>query len=164
MRSTRPAVVFLILACLSLAACRTAPPAAPEPRPGTSRSLPVAPAPGEPREIHYGFLFSGNRAGSAASRVEADGTLVDTFEFNDRGRGSNTTSRYRLDAKGLPTFVETTGNDYWKNPVNEKFTWERGRASWQSASEGEAREVNEPAFFLSLNGPPQEAAPLAMAL
>ena len=65
-----------------------------------------------PREIHYGFLFSGNRAGSASSRVEPDGTRVDTFEFNDRGRGSNTTSRYRLDAKGLPAFLETTGNDY----------------------------------------------------
>ncbi|HEY4593919.1 MAG TPA: hypothetical protein VIJ61_15990, partial [Thermoanaerobaculia bacterium] len=89
MRSTRPTVVFLILACLSLAACRTAPPAAPEPRPGTAPDHPLkatmlpkepaepiaqssslaAPAE-EPREIHYGFLFSGNRAGSAASRVE----------------------------------------------------------------------------------------------
>jgi imidazolonepropionase-like amidohydrolase len=164
MRSTRPAIAFVILACLHLAACRTAPPAAPEPKPGTARSLPVTLAPGEPREIHYGFLFSGNRAGSASSRVEADGTLVYTFEFNDRGRGSNTTSRYRLDAKGLPTFVETAGNDYWKNPVNEKFTWEHGRASWKSSSENEDREVREPAFFLSLNGPPQEAALLAKAL
>jgi imidazolonepropionase-like amidohydrolase len=166
MRSTRPTIAFLILACLPLAACRTAPPAAPEPRPDepAARSLPVTLAAGEPREIHYGFLFSGNRAGSASSRVEADGTLVDTFEFNDRGRGSNTTSRYRVDAKGLPTFAETTGNDYWKNPVNETFTWEHGRASWKNASENESREVNEPAFFLSLNGPPQESALLARAL
>jgi imidazolonepropionase-like amidohydrolase len=161
MRSTRPAVVFVSLVCLSLAACRTATPIPAEP---AARSLPVTLATGEPKEIHYGFLFSGNRAGSAASRVEADGTRVDTFEFNDRGRGSNTTSRYRLDAKGLPTFVETTGNDYWKNPVDEKFTWEHGRASWKSSSESEDREVREPAFFLSLNGPPQEAALLARAL
>ncbi|HEY4590047.1 MAG TPA: hypothetical protein VII86_12520, partial [Thermoanaerobaculia bacterium] len=183
MRSTRLTVVFLSLACLSLAACRTAPPAAPEPRPGTAPrhplkatmlpnepAEPVAQSPSlaasaeEPREIHYGFSISGNRAGSAASRVEPDGTLVYTFGFNDRGRGSNTTSRYKLDAKGLPTFVETTGNDYWKNPVEEKFTWENGRASWKSSSEHEDREVREPAFFLSLNGPPQEAVLLAKAL
>lgn len=183
MRSTRPTVAFLILACLSLAACRTAPPAAPEPRPGTAPGHPLkatmlpdepaepivqspslAASAEEPREIHYGFLFSGNRAGSAASRVEPDGTLVYTFEFNDRGRGPSTTSRYRLDAKGLPTFVETTGNDYWKNPVEEKFTWENGRASWKSSSEHEDREVREPAFFLSLNGPPQESMLLAKAL
>ena len=183
MRSLRSIVALVILACLSLAACRTAPPAAPEPRPGTAPNRPlkatmlpedaagaqpssgvlVNPA-GERREIHYGFLFSGNRAGSAASRVEADGTLVYTFEFNDRGRGPSTTSRYRLDANGLPTFVETTGNDYWKNPVAETFTWDHGRASWKNTAEKEDREAREPAFFLSLNGPPQESVLLARAL
>jgi imidazolonepropionase-like amidohydrolase len=180
MRSTWPTLAFAILACLSLASCRTAPPAAPEPRPGTSPSrplkatpipnepaapsLPVTVGADEPREIHYGFLFSGNRAGSAASRFEADGSLVYTFEFNDRGRGSNTTSRYRLGADGLPVSLETTGNDYWKNPVHETFTRENGRASWKSSSENDSREVSGPAFFLSLNGPPQEAALLAKAL
>lgn len=183
MRSIRPTVVFLILACLSLAACHTAPPA-PRPETAPSHHLKATPIPGEPaapgdsaaqslpvtlvadepREIHYGFTISGNRSGSAASRVEADGTLVYTFEFNDRGRGSNTTSRYRLDAHGLPVFLETTGNDYWKNPVDEKFTWENGRASWKSSSETGDHEVKEPAFFLSLNGPPQETVLLAKAL
>jgi imidazolonepropionase-like amidohydrolase len=184
MRRSRPAA-FALLAGLALAACRTAPPGAPEPRPGTSPgrplkatmlpdvepgtapgapSAPATPRADEPREIHYGFLLSGNRAGSAASRVEPDGTLVYTFEFNDRGRGSNTTSRYRLDAGGLPVFSETTGNDYWKNPVAEKLTWDHGRASWKNASESEDREVRGPAFFLSLNGPPQEMALLAKAL
>src|SRR3954447_18196906 len=102
MRSTRPTVAFLILACLPLAACRTAPPVAPEPRPGTApahplkatmlpneQAEPVAHSPslaawaGEPRKIHYGFSISGSRAGSAASPVEADGSLVCTFQFND---------------------------------------------------------------------------------
>ncbi len=159
MRSTRPSIVFAILAGLSLAGCRTAPPpaaAAPDAMPVTLAS--------DPREIHYGFLFSGNRAGSAASRVEADGTQVHTFEFNDRGRGSNTTSRYRLDAAGLPTSVETTGVDYLKSPVDERFERKGTQASWKSSAEKGEREVREPAFFLSLNGPPQEAALLAKAL
>ncbi|MFL6237247.1 MAG: amidohydrolase family protein [Thermoanaerobaculia bacterium] len=183
MRSTRPAVVFVILACLSLAVWGAASAAPPEPpKPGTpGHPLKATPIPNgaldapagqgpsvtlanEPREIHYGFLYGGNRAGSAASRVEPDGSLVYTFEFNDRGRGSNTTSRYWLDANGLPVFLETTGNDYWKNPVNEKFTWEHGRASWKSSSENGSREVRGPAFFLSLNGPPQETMLLAKAL
>ncbi len=161
MRSTRSPIVFAILAGLSLAGCRTAPP--PASTPAAPAAMPVTLA-SEPREIHYGFLFSGNRAGSAASRVEADGTQVHTFEFNDRGRGPNTTSRYRLDAAGLPTFVETTGNDYLKSPVEERFEREGIRASWKSTAEKGEREVREPAFFLSLNGPPQEAALLAKAL
>jgi hypothetical protein len=155
MRSTRSSIVFAILAGLSLAGCRTAPPPA--------AAAPVTLA-SEPRELHYGFLLSGNRAGSAASRVEVDGTQVHTFEFNDRGRGSNTTSRYRLDAAGLPTFVETTGNDYLKSPVNERFERKGSQASWKSSAEKGEREVREPAFFLSLNAPPQEAALLAKAL
>jgi imidazolonepropionase-like amidohydrolase len=160
MRSPRPSLVFTTLAGLSLAACQTAPPKPP--------ALPASPvlhaAAAAPREIHYGFLFSGNPAGSASSRVEPDGTRVETFEFNDRGRGSNTTSRYRLDDKGLPAFVETTGVDYWKTPVSERFERTGGHASWKSSAEKGEREVREPAFFLSLNGPPQEAALLAKAL
>jgi len=156
MRSTRSSIVFAILAALFLAACRTAPPPAASTPPVTLAS--------EPRELHYGFLFSGNRAGSAASRVEADGTQVHTFEFNDRGRGSNTTSRYRLDAAGLPVFVETTGVDYLKSPVHERFERKGTQASWKSSAEKGEREVREPAFFLSLNGPPQESALLAKAL
>jgi imidazolonepropionase-like amidohydrolase len=159
MRSTRSSIVFAILASLSLAACRTAPPAA---APAAS-ALPVTLA-SEPRELHYGFLLSGNRAGSAASRVEADGTQVHTFEFNDRGRGSNTTTRYRLDAAGLPVFIETTGHDYLKSPISERFERKGIQVSWKSSAEKGEREVREPAFFLSLNAPPQEAALLAKAL
>jgi len=160
MRSPRPSLVFTTLAGLSLAACQTAPP-----KPPASPASPVPhAAAAAPREIHYGFLFSGNPAGSASSRVEPDGTRVETFEFNDRGRGSNTTSRYRLDDKGLPAFVETTGVDYWKTPVAERFERTGGHASWKSSAEMGEREVREPAFFLSLNGPPQEAALLATAL
>lgn len=157
MRSTRSSI---LLAILFLAGCRTAPPPAATP---AASAMPVSLA-SEPREIHYGFLFSGNRAGSGASRVEADGTQVHTFEFNDRGRGSNTTSRYRLDSGGLPTFLETTGNDYLKSPVHDQFERKGTHASWKSSAEKGEREVREPAFFLSLNGPPQEAALLAKAL
>jgi imidazolonepropionase-like amidohydrolase len=187
MRWTRSLLAIAILACLPLAGCRTAPPpAAAPPAPGTSPSRPLkatqlgpvdAAAPSaspeetagvtlapEPEEIHYGFLFSGNPAGSASSRVEADGTVVEAFEFNDRGRGSNTTSRYRLDPRGLPVSLETTGNDYWKNPVDETFQWKDGHAVWKSTGEKGDQEVREPAFFLSLNAPPQESALLARAL
>ena len=179
MRSFRSS---LVLSVLVFAACRTAPPPSasasappPEHRPLTAAGVqPLDPgqraAPKgvtvdhEPREIHYGFLFSGNRAGSAAMRTEPDGTLVCTFEFNDRGRGSNTTSRYRLDGKGIPVSLETTGVDYWKNPVDEKFQRTGSRVSWRNSSEKVNQEAPPAAFFASLNAPPQEAALLARAL
>src|SRR5262245_12279371 len=70
----------------------------------------------------------------------------------------------RLDAQGLPVFEETTGHDYWKSPVDERFEWKEGRAVWKNGSEKEDRQVKEPAFYLSLNGPPQETELLAKAL
>src|SRR5262245_27110536 len=85
-------------------------------------ALPLAAAdpPPAPQEVRFIFLFSGNKAGEAVSRVEANGERVYTFEFNDRGRGPKTTTRMRLDAQGLPVFEETTGHDYWKSPVDER--------------------------------------------
>jgi imidazolonepropionase-like amidohydrolase len=186
MPSSRTSFALAVLASLTLAACRTATaPAARAPEPSAEKRVltaqdvrPMEPGPqaaggnngitanARPgaREIHYGFLFSGNRAGSASSRVEPDGTRVYTFEFNDRGRGPNTTSRYRLDPQGLPVFVETTGNDYWKNPVSETFQRTGNRVSWKNSSENVDREVQGPAFYSGLSSPPQEAALLAKAL
>jgi imidazolonepropionase-like amidohydrolase len=190
MRRIRPFLAFALLAssALGLAACRTAPPpaAAPaEPRVGTSPSRPLKatpipadpaeltqPAEGgptlaaapEPTEIHYGFLFSGNRTGSASTRIDDDGSLVYTFEFSDRGRGPNTTSRYRLDAAGLPASLATTGNDYLKSPIEEHFERKGDHAVWKSNAEKGERDIHGPAFFLSLNAAPQELALLAKAL
>ena len=118
----------------------------------------------KPLDMRYGFLFSGNLAGSGSARVEKDGTLVVTFEFNDRGRGSNITSRYRLDAQGLPVSLETTGNNYWKSPVSETFQRTGNRVTWKNASENVSREVQGPAFYSSLNATPQENLVLARAL
>jgi imidazolonepropionase-like amidohydrolase len=132
-------------------------------------ALPLAgaapPARKPAQETKYAFLFAGNLAGAGGSRVESNGERVETFEFNDRGRGSKTSTRDRLDGKGVPVFGETTGHDYWKTPVDERFERKGGRLVWKNASEKEDREAREPAaFYLSLNGPPQETALLAQAL
>ena len=187
MRTSRSSFVLPAVAFLALAACRTAPPpptsqaaqaASPDaaaPRhlkasdvgpldPGAPQQSPVTMAATEPAEIHYGYLFSGNRAGSGSSRREADGTRSYSFEFNDRGRGSNTTSTYRLDARGLPVSIHTTGYDYWKNPVDDTFEWKDGRAVWTGASEKGERQVSDPVLFLGLNSSPVEIELLAQAL
>jgi amidohydrolase family protein len=129
-----------------------------------SLPLAAAPPPPAPHEVRYGFLFSGNRAGEAVGSVEANGDRVYTFEYNDRGRGPKTTTRIRLGEHGLPVFEEITGHDYWKSPIDERFEWKQGRAVWKNNSEKEDRPLREPAFYLSLNGPPQETELLAKAL
>ncbi|HYX23644.1 MAG TPA: hypothetical protein VFC23_05780 [Thermoanaerobaculia bacterium] len=109
-----------------------------------------------PRETRYTFLFAGNKAGSMVTRVQPDGERVCTFEFNDRGRGPKTETRFRLGAGGIPVSERTTGVDYWKTPVDERFERTGAKASWKNAAENGERQLDGPAFYLGLSGPPQE--------
>src|SRR5947199_178884 len=122
----------------------------------------LAPATGQ--ETRYTFLFSGNKAGSLVTRVQPDGERICTFEFNDRGRGPKTETRFRLGPGGIPVSEHTTGVDYWKTPVDERFERTGAKASWKNAAENGERQLTGPAFYLGLNAPPQEFELLTKAL
>src|SRR5436305_6031039 len=80
---------------------------------------PVQPLPGE--ELRYTVFFGNLRpVGLATYRVEPGGDSVLTLEVSDRGRGESFTSRFRLDAAGIPSREHLTGVDYWRNPVDEQ--------------------------------------------
>jgi hypothetical protein len=121
---------------------------------------PAAAAP----EVRHAFLFSGNRAGTMTTRAVSDRESLSTFEFNDRGRGPKTSTRTVLDEQGVPVRVETTGHDYWKSPVEEKFERIGQRAVWSNQAEKGERTLERPAFYIGLNAPPQQAELLARAL
>ncbi|UCF40505.1 MAG: amidohydrolase family protein [Gemmatimonadota bacterium] len=110
------------------------------------------------------LLIQGTPAGYQLVWTDEDGALHVHFEFNDRGRGASLDARFEVDAAGLLTRLETAGNDYLKAPVEETFRLADGVASWKNqAEEGEQR-VDTGAFYLSMNGVPEEYAMLARAL
>lgn len=148
----KPARAFalVLFASLALARCGSAPRPASPPPSGT--------------ETRYTFFLAGNRAGSAVTRAPSPAERVFDFEFNDRGRGPKTTTRVRLDERGLPARMETTGIDYWKSPVEELYERTGSAATWRNKAENGTRETAEPAFYLSLNGAPQELGLLARNL
>jgi imidazolonepropionase-like amidohydrolase len=86
------------------------------------------------------------------------------YEYNDRGRGPSLDERVILGAGGVPVLIETTGNDYFKNAVSERFTIEQGAAKWVNSAENGGRPVAAPAFYVSLDGVPAELALLARAI
>ncbi|HEY2738922.1 MAG TPA: amidohydrolase family protein [Thermoanaerobaculia bacterium] len=126
----------------------------------------AAPAPAAPAtpEIRYIVLLAGNHAGSAVTTVVSDHEWRYTYELHDRGRGSSTTSHAIVDEKGVPLLIETTGVDYLKNALDERYERTGMKAVWRNASEHGERALTRPAFFPTLNGPPQEAELLARAL
>lgn len=104
--------------------------------------------------------MSTNRAGTQVVTMRGNETLID-YEFNDRGRGPKTHTVMRLDARGLPLSLETSGNDYYKTQIDERFAVANDRATWTNTSEeGSAARG---AFYSSMYGPPEESAMLVRA-
>src|SRR6267378_1486045 len=95
----------------------------------------------------YAIIVGGNRAGSELVIREPDGTLGYFQEYNDRGRGPRLESRITLTAAGMPKTVAITGHDYWKLPVDERFTLRGDTAAWSSSVEHGSRRLTAPAFY-----------------
>lgn len=114
--------------------------------------------------VRHTVILGGNRAGVQTATVSADGTRHINFEFNDRGRGPKVASRIKLDEAGLPIEVQATGNDYMKVPITETFTLRNGVARWKNNAENGEKKLTGPAFYVSINGAPEEAALLVRAL
>ncbi len=126
--------------------------------------LSQAPSGGDHNETRYSILLMGNKAGFETSRRNADGTLELYYEFNDRGRGPKITEKISLNKDGLPTAIQSSGNDYMKDPVEERFSMRDGHATWKNRAEQGEQAVPGKAFYVSLSGVQEETAFLAKAL
>lgn len=112
----------------------------------------------------YTVLMMGKPAGEQSTVLKADGVREFSFQYNDRGRGPNLTSQIKLDGGGMLVSLDTTGNDYLKAPVKETFSNTDGVARWKNAAEAGEKKLTAKAFYISMNGAPEEFALLAQAL
>ncbi len=103
----------------------------------------------------YTVLMSTNTAGSQVVTTRGDEVTVD-FEYNDRGRGPKTHTVIRLDDNGRPVSMETTGNDYTKAPIEDRFSIANGVAQWKNTAESGRSQAE--ALYTSMYGPPEEQA------
>jgi imidazolonepropionase-like amidohydrolase len=123
--------------------------------PTTARSQP-------PAILNYAFLMAGNAAGRATDTIKPDGSIEVEYSYNDRGRGPEIRGSYRFDPRGFPSSVELAGHDYLKAEVDERLSVKDGEARWKSrAEQGQARAQG---YYVSVNGPPAEAAWMVNAL
>jgi cytosine/adenosine deaminase-related metal-dependent hydrolase len=111
--------------------------------------------------LRYTVLMSTNKAGSEVVSTRGAEVTAD-YEFNDRGRGPKTHTVMQLDARGVPVSMLTTGNDYLKQQIEERFSIDNGTARWKNTAE--TSEGKAGAFYASMYGPPEKSAVLARAL
>jgi imidazolonepropionase-like amidohydrolase len=131
--------------------------------PAADAPAPVAcPAGAILSRVHAYVLAS--RAGFQTTCVFPDGGREIFFAYNDRGRGPSLRTRVALEANGLPVSVETTGNDYLKAPVSERFSIAAGVGTWKNKAEEGKRKLGRPAYYASFSAPPAELGLLARAL
>jgi cytosine/adenosine deaminase-related metal-dependent hydrolase len=129
----------------------------------TPSTVPALPAEVPASADRYTVLIMGNRAGQQAVWTAPDGQVHIFFEFNDRGRGPQTTSILKLNTKGLPIEESVRGNDYLKSKVDETYALTSGKARWKSSVEDGEKKLSAPALYFSINGAPAELGILAQA-
>jgi hypothetical protein len=111
-----------------------------------------------PDTTRYTVLIASRPAGIEKHWAAADGAHLYYFEFNDRGRGPALTERIVLGAGGVATLIETTGYDYFKNAVTERFAVASGQATWASSAERGSKVLAVPSLYVSIDGVPEESA------
>src|SRR5215213_2464499 len=73
--------------------------------------------------VRYAIVSSGRPAGVHTVRVLPSGERRYLFEFNDRGRGPRLETRIVLGRGGVPREIATVGHAYFKDSVEERFSW-----------------------------------------
>jgi imidazolonepropionase-like amidohydrolase len=124
----------------------------------------TAPASGTGAERRHSVLMMGNHAGEQVARQVGEREWLVTYSFNDRGRGPSHRMRIVLGERAIPARSEIQGHDYLKAPVDERFAREGDRASWRNMAESGERTLTGDAFYISMDGPPEELGLLARAL
>ena len=105
-----------------------------------------------PDTAKYSVLMAGHTAGFERDWRGADGSWNAHFEYNDRGRGPSYDEVIFLNADGTQLSVSTTGHDYLKTPVAEKFSVANGTATWKNSAESGSAPAASPAVYNSMDG------------
>ena len=117
-----------------------------------------------PLDNQYTMLMGKGPSGSMEVKVDADGTRHVAFQFNDRGRGPNTLSDIRFDAKGDMTALAITGNDYMKAPVDEHFAADGDKLTWTSKADSGSVAARANLLYAPFEGNSEDLAIGARAL
>jgi imidazolonepropionase-like amidohydrolase len=115
------------------------------------------------RVVTYDYVSSGVVKGSQQTVCLPDGSLDVRFQFIDRGRGPALHSTIALDDAGFISKLRSTGYNYMKVTVDERFVARTGTADWKNAAEVETQSYSAPRFYISMEGSPEEGAIMVRA-
>lgn len=113
--------------------------------------------------LEYTVLHSGQKSGAQTTVIGDDGTVRVSYSHRDNGRGPDLDEEYALAGDGTVRRYRLRGRSTFGAVIDERFSLERGRARWQSASERGTVRIAAPAVYVPVNGSPEARAMLARA-
>lgn len=100
-----------------------------------SRGANGQPASSPADTTRFVILFSNRPAGHL--KVWREGQeIVSDYEYNDRGRGPHIAERMTANESGYITGAVIRGHGYFKDTVDERFSYGNGTASWKNHVDG----------------------------
>lgn len=121
--------------------------------------------PADSDTLRYSIVIPGHPGGSQRVWNDDGGYLGVRFEWKTRfGQGPTLASRVLLDDEGIPVFIDTRGTDVGGSAVEERLEVRAGHLTWWNSVEHGTADLEPPAFYIGVNGIPQEVALLARAL
>ncbi|UJF23391.1 amidohydrolase family protein [Shewanella sp. OMA3-2] len=117
----------------------------------------------QPVQEKFNVIFGGTDVGGMT--VDRDGQNIDIdFSFSNNGRGASAKEVLQLSDKGFPINWKINGKTVFGNEVDEQFSVEGSKVSWQSLSESGSAEFNPNALFIAQNASPYALYIYAKAL
>lgn len=101
--------------------------------------------------LEFSIMFSGNKAGFLKQWKNPDGSFTEWLQYNDRGRGDSTVTKYRYNDKNYIVSIDASGVDYYKKPVFEKLFIKNDTVFWENSSEKGQKKFVRNAAYIPLN-------------
>lgn len=103
--------------------------------------------------FRYVLMANGEKVGHLTAEVDGRTTKVD-YAVSNNGRGPKARETIQTDAAGMPVSWIIDGESLFGSPVQERFSWSGGRASWTSqADRGEVASA-QPRFYIGNDASP----------
>lgn len=113
--------------------------------------------------VEYTVLHAGRQTGAQTTVIGDGGKLRVSYSHRENGRGPDLEEEFATAADGTFRRYRLGGKSTFGAALDERFSLERGRARWQSASERGTARVSGPATYVPVNGSPEALAALARA-
>src|SRR5438105_11303946 len=122
------------IACVLVAAC-----ASPKPAPTKTETA---------AETRRSIFLFGNKVGYSILSTSADGTVTNSVDVHDNGRGPGANATMRLAPDGTLASLDVKGHTELNAPVEEHFALQNGHAAWKGLLEQGEKDVPGPAFYV----------------